>query len=206
MFFVLGSWFAELMKVKQEYVIITMCALFAAVMVFFEIRVLGFQFIAYYLLFYSLGFYLNKYQDKVHFLNNRWATLVIWFALAWNWKMHEVPSFIQNLPLPASISQYAYRFITAAIAIYLLFSVSPLLLGSDNRWETPLKNLGYYSLGIYTSHLIFIGDLVEFLLKVSENTTIVVLISFISNLFLSWLIVWLLSKWKVTATLLLGKI
>ncbi len=208
-FFVIGSWLAELMKVEQEYVIIMMCVLFAVVMVFFEIRVLGFQFIAYYLLFYSLGYYLNKYHYKIHYLSSRWAILaflVFWLILAWNWKMHELPPFLQQIPLPGSLLQYFYRFMTAAIAVFLLVIISPKLLNVESKWNTPFVRLGYYSLGIYAVHFIFIGIIVDLLVGFGINPYWIIIASFTIAVSLSWMIVWLLSKWSVSAKWLLGKI
>lgn len=58
-FFVMGSCLAEQCKVKQEVVILLICLLLAGIMVVFEPRLFGFQFIAYYFLFYALGYYLH---------------------------------------------------------------------------------------------------------------------------------------------------
>ena len=45
--------------------IILTCLLLAGVMVACNIRVFGFQFIAYYFLFYSLGYFIKKYDLRV---------------------------------------------------------------------------------------------------------------------------------------------
>lgn len=207
--FVIGSWLAELLRIKQEYVIITLCALFAAVMVIFEIRVLGFQFIAYYFLFYSFGYYLNKYQDRILILSNRWAIIilfVLWIVLAWNWKMHDLPQVLQQIPLPGALLQYFYRFLTAAIAVFLLVIVSPKLLNDESKWNVPFVRLGYYSLGIYAVHFVFIGIIVKLFVGLGLSQTLVIMTSFLIGVLLSWMIVWLLSKWSVSAKWLLGKI
>ena len=208
--FVIGSWFAELIRIKQEYVIITLCGVLAATMVIFEIRVLGFQFIAYYFLFYSLGYYLNKYQDRILFLNNRLAIIILfafWIVLAWNWKMHELPQFLKQIPLPGALLQYFYRFLTAAIAVFLLVTISPKFLNDEGKWNVPFVRLGYYSLGIYAVHFIFIGIIVNLLLnELGLGQSFVIIISFIAASALSWLMVWMLSKWSVSSKWLLGKI
>lgn len=207
--FVIGSWFAELIRTKHEYVIITLCALLAAAMVLFEIRILGFQFIAYYFLFYSLGYYLNKYQDKILFLNNRLAIIILfalWIVLAWNWRMHELPQILQQIPLPGALLQYFYRFLTAAIAVFLLVIISPKLLNDEGKWNVPFVRLGYYSLGIYAVHFIFIGIIVKLFWGLGLSQSLVIMISFLIGVLLSWMFVWLLSKWSVSAKWLLGKI
>ena len=64
-FFITSSWLAERLKIKQEVVILLICLLLAGVMVSFEPRLFGFQFIAYYFLFYTLGYYLHKHEEKI---------------------------------------------------------------------------------------------------------------------------------------------
>ena len=207
-FFVIGEWIAEHLKVKQEVVIFLICVLLVVVMVMFEPRVLGFQFMAYYFLFYSLGYYLHKYEDKI-ITNNpiTIATLTLcWFVLAWFWKMHELPSWLVFIPFPATLMQYAYRFVTATIAIYVLLAVSPFTLNSDKWFNKPFVNLGTISLGIYTTHYILIGRIVNLFSDICLSKNSVIIVSFVVALLVSWLIVWLLSKWKFTAKYMLGKI
>lgn len=206
-FFIFGDYISERIKSKQDYVIAAICMALAAVMVLFEIRVFGFQFFAYYFMFYSFGFFVHKYYDKV-VTNNTSITIgltFVWIVLAWFWKMHELPSWLHFLPMQG-LMQYGYRFITAAIAIYVLFAVSPLILNKDNTWNRPIMKLGSLSLGIYTTHFILIGSVVVFCRGLFENDSVVVVSSFLLALLLSWVIVWLLSKWSVSSKYFLGKI
>ena len=208
MIFLFGDWVAEKLKLHQETVIVTLCLLLAAIMVVFDIRILGFQFIAYYFIIYSAGYYLHKYHGKV-VTNNHWllaALAIVWGFLAWFWNMHSLPVFLQGIPVPATLAQYAYRFVTALIAIYLLFAVSPKLLDSGKGWNKPFVSMGGISLGIYTTHFILIGRIIEGYRIVGLNEFFLIVCSFVSALLVSWLIVWLLSKWKVTATWMLGKV
>ena len=117
--FFLVSKVAEIIKVKQEYIMTIMCIFLTFIQIIFELRILGFQFIAYYFLFYTLGFYIHKYEDKIITKNNSiiFILFVSWLILAWFWKMHELPFY--NMVLPYSIMLYLYRFITAVIAVYL---------------------------------------------------------------------------------------
>ena len=207
-FFNLGNWLSERIHIKQEYVISLFCLLFAGTMVAFEVRVCGFQFLAYYFIIYSLGYFLNKYYDKVITKNTFVLVLLVicWGVLAWFWKMHELPSWLQFIPLPVSLMQYAYRFITAALAIYVLLAVSPCFLNSTSKLNTPFIDLGGISLGIYTVHYILIGRIVSLCRNCVYDDRLIILMSFISALLISWLVVWLLSKWKFTAKWFLGKI
>ena len=207
-FFFLGSWVAERLKIKEEYLIVGIGLLLAGIMVVFDFRLLGFQFIAYYYLFYSLGYFLNKYNDRL--VTKKKVVIVIlslvWLVLAWFWNMHELPGFLNEIPIPHTLMQYFYRFVTAAIAIYVLISVFPLILNGENSFNHPFVKLGTISLGIYTTHFIFIGRIVKLCSSWGLNDIFVIISSFIIALLGSWLIVWLLSKWKITARLLLGKI
>lgn len=207
-FFVIGSWLAERMRVKQEVVILLICLLLVGVMVAFEPRLLGFQFITYYFLFYALGYYLHKYEETIITKKPFVITVLTlcWFVLAWFWKMHELPSWLGFVPFPITMVQYAYRFITAAIAVYILLAVSPLAINNDKWMNKPFMSLGAISLGIYTTHFILIGRIVKLFSGFEWGETMKILVTFIVALIVSWLIVWLLSKWKFTARYMLGKI
>lgn len=206
-FFICGCWLSDLIKVKQEYVIFIICLLLIGIMVLFEPRIFGFQFIAYYFLFYSIGYYLHKYdtlitRSRVLLL----CLLACWCLLAWFWQMHSLPTFLQITPVLGSIIQYIYRFITALIAIFFLLSVSPRVLNSAEQWNEPFNRLGRFSLGIYTAHFILMRYFVSAFISVGLSNSSVVILSFVFGVLFSWLLVWLLNKWRVTAIWLLGKV
>lgn len=205
--FYIGDWIAEKLRVKQEYVIAALCLVFVVLMVVADIRILGFQFIAYYFLFYSVGYYLHKYDKLVPSKAWLWALLAsIWAVMAWFWNMHKLPVFLSGIPLPTALMQYGYRFITAAIAVFVLFGVTPKWLNNEYKWNKPWLQLGKISLGIYTVHLILMPFIVRMGKSLISDTFLVITLSFIIGLVVSWLLVYLLSKWKVTSRLLLGKI
>jgi NO-binding membrane sensor protein with MHYT domain len=120
--------------------------------------------------------------------------------------MHELPSWLQFIPLPSSLVQYAYRFITAMLATYILFIVSPKVLNSNKSINDPFIRLGVFSLGIYTTHFIIIGRIVSLFRSLGLCETLIIICSFAVALLLSYLIVLLLSKWRVSAKYFLGKI
>ncbi len=206
--FVLGSWVSEVCKIKQELIIISLCAILTMVMVLFDVRVFGFQLIAYYFLFYSAGYYLSKYKNII-VVRSKLAIVslfICWLLLSWFWKMHDVPFFLQGVPAPVSILQYAYRFITALIAIYVLFTIAPLFFDSRSKINDSLVNLGMYSLGIYTCHLIIIVATVNLLRGIFTSGTLIVFFTFVIGISLSWIVVFLLEKWSITKEYLLGKL
>lgn len=207
-FFYFGNWLSERLNLQQEIVITVFSLIFAGSMVVFDPRIFGFQFIAYYFIIYSLGYFSHKYYSKVITKNTLLVVLLVvcWGILAWSWQMHDLPSYLKPLPLPNTLAQYTYRFITAAIAIYILFTVSPSLLNSTSKWNIPFINLGCISLGIYPAHFIFVRRVVSMCRNWMYDDRMIFLLSFITTLLVSWFVVWLLSKWKYTAKWFLGKI
>lgn len=204
----IGDWVSERTRVKQEIVIAVLCLVLVLLMVTADFRILGFQYIVYYSLFYSLGYYLHKYNKVV--TSNSWLLLalaIVWAVMAWFWNMHKLPSFMSILPLSGALLQYAYRFVTAAIAVYVLFGVSPQLLNNEAKWNQSMLRLGKISLGIYTTHILLIPFIVSYLKSTNVLSSLeVVFIAFIMALTSAWLLTWLLSKIKITNRLLLGKI
>jgi len=206
-FFYVGDWIAEKLRIKQELIIAVLCLVLVLLMVFVDIRILGFQFIAYYFLFYSIGYYLHKYNKVI--TSKKWLLVVMtmgWAVMAWFWNMHKLPSFLFSIPLPTSLMQYSYRFLTALIAIYVLFGVSSKVLDGNKKWNVPMLQLGRISLGIYTSHILLMPFIIKGIMVFTQNITLVIILAFIIALAVSWILVWLLGKWKITAKFLLGKI
>jgi len=199
---------AEVIRVKHELIVLATCLLLIVIMIMLDIRVFGFQFLAYYFLFYAVGYFSNKYK-KALITENKFLLIALslcWFILAWFWKMHDLPSWLKTIPLPSSLVQYAYRFITAVIAVYIIISVSPIILNNYESINKHVATLGVVSLGIYTTHFVLIGNIVKLCKLFSSNEIILIASSFVLALVLSCIIVWLLSKKRITARLFLGKI
>ncbi len=194
-------------KLKQEIVIIGFCSLFVGLMVFANIRVLGYQFFAYYFLFYTVGYYLNKYNHWV--TRKGWLLSLlagVWAVMAWFWKMHELPVFLKGLSLSETFLQYGYRFFTALVAVYVLLGIAPTLFNKPIYLGHPLITLGTVSLGVYVVHLLLMPITVRYVSVVYDRQGAVIALSFMIALLLSCLVVWLLGRWKWSKMLLLGKI
>lgn len=202
-----GSWLAEKVKLKQEVLIIILCLILAGVMVVLEFRLFGFQYISYYFLFYVLGYYLHKYKEKFDTKNVvvMWVLGVCWFGLAWFWQMHEIPVFLKWAPLPESIIQYVYRYVSAVVAIYLLVVVSPRVLNYAKGWNRFFVSAGYYSLGIYAVHFIIVIGLAATIHSIVKTDSIAIALSFVVAMMISMIAIRLLNKWDLTARMLLGK-
>lgn len=202
-----GDWIAEKSRVRQEIIVILICVALVLLMTLFDVRVVGIQYISYYFIFYAVGYYLHKYDLLMMKNKVLLAILVIlWAIIAWFWDMHELPSFLVLIPLPGAIVLYIYRFLTALIAVYILFCVAPMLLDTMNKLNKPLIWLGKVSLGIYVAHLLFIYQLTKSVNALIDSPLVIISIVFIASLVFSSGIVWVLSKLKYSARLMLGKI
>lgn len=209
MIFILADYISEKFCLKQELAEITVSLLLVCIMVFVEFRYFGYQFIAYYFLFYIAGYYYRKY-DK--YLPKNTCLLIIlviiWTILAWFSNSHSLPFFLRNIPLvPSSVLLYGYRFITAIIACYVLLELSPRLLDGNNRISSRLGALGKVSLGIYVTHFLFCEKLTRYICNSfgEEYISQSIIIAFILSTFIAYGIVYLLSLNKYSAKYLLGK-
>ena len=208
--FNVGDSISQILKLKQEIIIGAIALILVGIMVVLNFRAFGFQFIAYYFMFYAFGYYCNKYKKLLTSNKVVMGTLfVIWILMGSFWNMHELPFFLNDIPfVPSALLQYAYRFATAFVAIYLIFSAAPMLLNSKNKANEKVAHIGQISLGIYVVHLTLIIPMSPWLVRILPNVPIVVviLISFLLASIISITIVELLNKNKYTSRYLLGKI
>lgn len=199
---------AEKIKIKQEIVMAFMCLMMATCMVLFKTKEFGVQYIAYYFIFYSLGYFAHYHYKILTSLKYLLLVLliVVWGVMAWFWQMQEIPMFLKGLPIPEIITLYLYRFTSAFIAIMILLVFSPKLLDSDKVWNKGLVNMGQISLGIYSINFLVLGNVVPWVKEMGLEDGWVIFSSFAIGMLIAWGIIWLLSKWRITATWLLGKI
>ena len=191
-----------------------LCVLLLGVMVVAEFRLFGFQFLAYYFLFYTLGYCLHKYESTalVQALRSRYSLITLtalWAFLAWGWTMHGLPSWMPAIPhVPSSLLQYAYRGFTALLAIIVLIGVAPLLLNGKGKVNHFVSGVGVVSLGMYTGHLFLLGHIQNLLMSCYPEADIWVATLGISivSFVLSYLLVRILGKNSLTSMVMLGKI
>lgn len=212
--FNLAQLVASKLKVNEMVLILGTCLLLFGVMVVLEIRVLGFQFLAYYFLFYTLGYCLHKYEDTALMKGLKKpcvmiALTLLWMSLAWGWTMHGLPSWVPAIPqVPTSLLQYAYRGFTALVAIVVLIGAAPMLLNGTGKINKAVCTLGVVSLGLYVVHLSLMGYIVDGIQTIMPTicTWACVATAFVVALAASYLVVWLLNQNKHTARIFLGKI
>lgn len=108
--FILNQKFAERYHMDEILPIGITCILLLGIMVGINLRIFGFQFLAYYYLFYFLGYAMHRF-NKLQ-LANKPAMIflgLLWAVLAWFWNMHELPAWMPTIPhFPTSLLQYTY--------------------------------------------------------------------------------------------------
>ena len=203
---------AKRLRVQEEWVIGSCASLLVIVMVEVNIRVLGFQQVAYYYLFYAMGYLFHKHPKlMVRNIVGLAMLTIIWLTLAWFWQQHGLPCWLPTAHwLPLAVEQYLYRGLTTLIAIVVILSASPRLLDGNKLLNQTMRYLGCISLGLYVVHLSFGGikiiiSGITALCPTISLTPLVVLASLIS-LVVSTLIVILLMKNRSTAQILFGKL
>lgn len=207
--FTLCRWIADMLKIDELIPIGLTAILLIGMMVGMEFRLFGFQFLAYYFLFYTLGYCIHRFsimQIKNNFIIA--ALVVIWTILAWYWNMHELPSWFPTIPhVPSILLQYAYRGMTAIVAMFALFGIAPQILDSASRFNQFVQSIGISSLGLYIIHLLFIGYVLELMQNLIPNIPIWCMIGvvFTMTFIISVIFVKLIERKHWMAFVLFGK-
>lgn len=68
--FVNAIWISKKSGVKMEYIAIFWCLLLIGIMIIADCRLFGYQFIAYYFLFYVIGYFANRYKE--YLISTNW--------------------------------------------------------------------------------------------------------------------------------------
>ena len=175
-----------------------------------ELLVFGFQFLAYYFVFYTIGYCVHRYP-RLQIGNGMMlgALLVIWAVMAWYWNMHELPGWMPMIPhVPSSLLQYAYRGMTALVAILFLMGMAPKALNGTSLLNCGIKEIGVISLGCYTCHLTIMGRVVSLLRNMMPGASELqlVIFNFVICLCITLFIVELMKRNRITAKALLGKV
>lgn len=210
LFFSGGQLLAKKLTVDEFAIIIPLCVLLDGIMVGLDFRLFGFQFLAYYFMFYTLGYAIRRMPVlQIASPMYQWVLTAVWVILAWSWNMHTLPSWVPSIPyLPSTLVQYAYRSLTAVVATVVILSAAPKLLGGMDRLNKNMAHLGQLSLGLYVVHLTITGYVVSVIFYVWPTISVLALIPLtaIVVFLLSWMAVELLQKNKHTNKILLGKV
>ncbi|WP_113637117.1 acyltransferase family protein [Nubsella zeaxanthinifaciens] len=195
---------SELIKIKPEYMIVVTATILCIVMILLEFRLFGFQFITYYFIFFSLGYFIKKHIS-LNFRNILFILLIftLWLMGGIFWNMHALPPFLDNIPyVPKSLLIYVYRLSVGILGVFLLFIISPHLFNKDSKLNRALAILGSWTLGIYIVHLAIPFNK----LMIADAPLIVnVIYLFLARLVISVAVVKIISLEKNLSVILLGK-
>lgn len=203
------KWMINKFRLPETVTLIVCCLIFMGIMVLFEFRLFGFQFFAYYYIFYTLGYLIHKYDFfKIKSSTCLVVLVIVWAVLAWWWNMHELPSWVPNISyLPKSLLQYAYRGLTAFVAIIAILNIAPKIINGETKFNSLIAEFGKISLGIYVVHITIIGYINDLLSTIIPlNMEVQIIITAVLAMVLSIIIVKLLQKNQWTARIMLGKI
>lgn len=189
--------------------IATAGALTGIQMVLPNAKILGYEYIAYYFLFYLMGYYANKYKD---YLPEKswiiWCIFAIWFVMACFWTPNDLPFFLKGISfVPSKLLQLVYRMLTPVVFIVWMFSTAPKMKVGDSCIWKMLIEFGQISLGIYVAHMVVKKLFAHILLDTLPMLPIWVhvVIEFVLLLILSWVVVKLIMMNKYSAKWILGK-
>ena len=200
------------LKIRQEVVMLICWMLLVVVMfVMPDSKLFGIEYVAYYYFFYLLGYYIHKYSEYLIIRKEIIIAVIgmLWFALGSIYYTQGLPKQLQFIPyVPHTLLYYVYRIITAVFAVLFLFSLGVKTLDKESRAVMHIVQIGKVSLGIYAAHMVIRFKMVDALVFLIPNISYwpLMITTFCLLVFVSYCIVWLLKKWNITATWLLGKL
>lgn len=196
------------LRISKIYTIGGGVLFLTGLMVVFDWRILGYQFIAYYFTFYAIGHFIRLYD--LRFTKHRTLLMgLLWLALALFWRMHTVPLPLQGITfIPDNLLTYGYRFLTAvAGSLFCIGAAQHLFQSKSIRVCRVLCYLGTISLGIYIIHL-FIGRFFgQWFINLfpSDTCLMYVCVNFTLKLFISLCIIHIIKRIPILSILFLGK-
>lgn len=196
---------AKILKLNQEIVVFLGSVFLYLFYLLTNFRYLGFQFIAWYFMFYSIGIYLRKF-NYIFLIKNIYLTViltVLFFLGAWFYEYKGAPTFYHTIKYDVYIS-YVYKFLIAFLGINCAFRIFSYIENEKNSSNVKiLSSFGNKTLGIYAIHCIFF----DVFLKINTNIPylINVILILIVSLILSYISVVFLRKNKYLSFFLLGE-
>lgn len=208
--YTLVDWFCKKTEFNKELVIVIVAlALIGCQIVLPNTKFLGYEYIAFYFIFYMMGYYANMYKDCLP--NKSWITWIlflVWAVMSCFWTPNGIPVFLRNIPfVPAKLIQMGYRILTPSIFIIWMYSAAPKMKVGNNWIWRRLIELGQISLGLYTVHMVVKNLFAKILFQNMPLMPIWihVLFEFILLMIFSVFVVRILLKWQMTSKWLLGK-
>lgn len=209
--YTLIDWVCKKKQINKELMIgITALGLIGCQFILPNAKLFGYEYVAFYFIFYMMGYYANKYKESLpHKGSILWLLFIIWAIMSLFWTPNGVPFFLKDIPfVPTKIVQMGYRILTPIIFIIWMYAAATKLKVSDSWIWKILIELGQISLGLYTVHMVVKNLFAKILLDVIPAWPIWIhtVIEFVVLTVFSFFIVRLLLRWRVTSKWLLGKV
>jgi fucose 4-O-acetylase-like acetyltransferase len=152
--FISLSKIAEKLKFNQSLVLMVGAVALFSIYLISNFRFFGFQFIAWYFMFFTIGFLYHQYNEFVNmYLKYLFAiSLLVFPILAWHWQM-KIPPVIFGFSIRSNMWLYIYKFISVVFAIPFFMYLFKFRDGKFNV----LPNIGRNTMGIYAMHFLFIN-------------------------------------------------
>lgn len=210
MLFNVVNYICEKTHTKQELgMFLTVIALIILQLAIPDPKFLGYEYIAYYFPFYIMGYYANKYKDRLpKSLILVCALFILWFIMACYWTPNDLPFFLEKVKfIPSKLLQMMYRISVPVIFVIAMYLLAPRLEGSDSGLWKILVDIGQISLGIYLVHMVIKRYLTTWLISSFDSLPMAchIAIEFILLTILSVAIVKLIQKWRFSNKWLLGR-
>lgn len=196
---------ANMFNFKQEIIVILGAIALNTIYLLTNFRFFGFQFLAWFYLFYCLGFYSRKYENIVFSKTKQFLLIstMLFPVGVFFWMRKDNPTFYQWINLGSSFI-FLYKFIVAVLGILFFLYLFKLISKYNSKFVVPnlLINISYDSLGIYSIHFIIL----DFLLKIQFNLPVPMKIIMLSvvTLVCCYCIIRFIKLNKISTALLLG--
>lgn len=196
--------FDSRLKIREE--IVSLVVVYGLNVLFYmtEVTAYGLHLIVFHLVFFTIGYYLRKHEQAVakHYSTILWVSLVFYLLNCPFFVLSERPTFYQYLNL-GSIFSYVYKMVlglSGCLWAYVVFRKY-----AHVKTSALAQYVAKNTLGIYVIHTNFTGLLGIDWSGVSEYAVVQVAVLFSFMFVVSLLWIALLSRFKVTSFLLLGK-
>lgn len=196
---------ANMLNFNQEIIVILGALALNIIYLLTNFRFFGFQFLAWFYLFYCLGFYARKYENIIFKKINQLLLIsaILFPVGVLFWMRKDNPTFYQWINLGSSFI-FLYKFIVAILGILFFLTSFKLISKYNSELVIPnlLINISYDSLGIYSIHFIIL----DFLLKIQFNLSIPMKIIILTVICLvcSYCVIRFIKLNKTSTALLLG--
>lgn len=204
------DWACRKLHFKQEIAMgVVAIGLIGVQMVLPDAKLFGYEYVAYYFIFYMMGYYANKYKECLPSQTWLiWSIFVLWALMACFWTPNGTPFFLQSIPVvPAKLLQLGYRMLTPVVFILWMYAAAPKMKVGKNWIWRRLIELGQISLGVYVAHMVVKNLFAQILSDTLPMLPILVhvAIEFVVLTILSVAVVSLIMRNRFLAKWLLGK-